>query len=35
MHALGLNHEGSLPGPNGRPFPLVDSGFDPIRELFA
>jgi hypothetical protein len=35
MHALGLNHEGSLPGPNGRPFPLVDSGFKPIHELFA
>ncbi len=35
MYALGLNHEGVLPGPNGRPFPLVDSGFKPIYELFA
>lgn len=35
MHALGLNYEGVLPGPNGRPFPLVDSGFKPIYELFG
>ncbi len=34
MHALGLNTESMLPGPNGRPFPLVDSGFKPIYELF-
>ncbi len=34
MHALGLNSDGVLPGPNGRPFPLVDSGFRPIHELF-
>ena len=26
--------ETELPGPQGRPFPLVDRGFDPIKELF-
>ena len=25
----------SLPGPAGRPFPLVDFGTQPIKELFA
>lgn len=35
FHSLGLNPEGTLPGPNGRPFPLVDSQFHPIHELFA
>ncbi len=33
-HALGLNLETHLPGPAGRPFPLVDFGFREIRELF-
>ncbi len=35
FHSLGLDPEGTLPGPNGRPFPLVDSQFHPIHELFA
>ena len=35
FHSLGLDHEGHLPGPAGRPFPLVDFGCHPIRELFA
>jgi len=26
--------ESELPGPNGRPFPLVDFGKQPVRELF-
>ena len=30
---LGLDIEAHLPGPNGRPFPLVDFGTQPIREL--
>ncbi len=30
---LGLDIEAHLPGPNGRPFPLVDFGTEPIREL--
>jgi len=33
-HSLGLNLETKLPGPQGRPFPLVDSGKHEIRELF-
>jgi len=32
--SLGLDLETELPGPNGRPFPLVDYGTKPIRELF-
>lgn len=35
FRGLGLNHESHLPGPAGRPFPLVDFGKEPIRELFA
>lgn len=34
FHSLGLNVESHLPGPAGRPFPLVDFGFREIRELF-
>lgn len=34
-HALGLDLETTLPGPNSRPFPLVDFGVQPIRELFS
>jgi hypothetical protein len=32
--SLGLDLAAHLPGPNGRPFPLVDYGTDPITELF-
>ena len=32
--SLGLDLETTLPGPQGRPFPLVDSGKHEIRELF-
>jgi hypothetical protein len=35
FHSMGLNPESTLPGPAGRPFPLVDSGFREIHELFA
>jgi len=35
FHALGLDLESHLPGPQQRPFPLVDVGTQPIRELFA
>ena len=35
FHALGFDLEEHLPGPSGRPFPLVDFGNDPIRELFG
>jgi uncharacterized protein (DUF1501 family) len=35
FHALGLDLDTHLPGPQGRPFPLVDFGTQPIRELFA
>src|SRR5712691_1822068 len=34
-HSLGFNLESHLPGPAGRPFPLVDFGTTPIHELFA
>ncbi len=33
-HSLGLDLETPLPGPAGRPFPLVDFGKHEIRELF-
>jgi uncharacterized protein (DUF1501 family) len=32
--SLGLDLETKLPGPQGRPFPLVDSGVHEIKELF-
>jgi hypothetical protein len=32
--SLGLNLETTLPGPQGRPFPLVDTGKHEIHELF-
>ncbi len=35
FHSLGLDLETHLPGPQARPFPLVDFGTQPIRELFA
>jgi hypothetical protein len=34
FHSLGLDLEAHLPGPQGRPFPLVDFGVHEIRELF-
>ncbi len=34
FHSLGLDPETHLPGPAGRPFPLVDFGKSPIHELF-
>jgi uncharacterized protein (DUF1501 family) len=33
-HSLGLDLETHLPGPQSRPFSLVDFGTQPIRELF-
>ena len=33
-HSLGLDLETALPGPAGRPFPLVDFGKEEIHELF-
>src|SRR6185503_19834035 len=33
-HSLGLDLETHLPGPQSRPFPLVDFGTQPIMELF-
>ncbi|MBN01311.1 MAG: hypothetical protein CMJ77_19530 [Planctomycetaceae bacterium] len=35
FRGLGLDPTGHLPGPAGRPFPLVDFGYGPIEELFA
>jgi hypothetical protein len=34
FHSLGLDLETSLPGPSGRPFPVVDFGHHEIHELF-
>ena len=34
FHSLGLDLEIDLPGPAGRPFPLVDFGHHEIHELF-
>ena len=34
FHALGFDLEAHLPGPAGRPFPLVDFNKHPIKELF-
>ncbi|GIW86310.1 MAG: hypothetical protein KatS3mg108_0634 [Isosphaeraceae bacterium] len=33
-HALGFDLDLDLPGPQGRPIPLVDRGIEPIHELF-
>jgi hypothetical protein len=33
-HALGIELEHEVPGPGGRPIPLVDYGVKPIMELF-
>lgn len=33
-HSLGFDLDTMLPGPNGRPFPLVDFGKEAITELF-
>ncbi|MSR66256.1 MAG: DUF1501 domain-containing protein, partial [Pedosphaera sp.] len=32
--SLGLDLDSHLPGPQQRPFPLVDFGTQPIKELF-
>ncbi|HMO83547.1 MAG TPA: DUF1501 domain-containing protein [Lacipirellulaceae bacterium] len=34
FHSLGLDYTHHLPGPGGRPFPLVDFGHQHIHELF-
>ncbi len=34
FHSLGVDLETHLPGPAARPFPVVDFGTQPIRELF-
>jgi hypothetical protein len=34
FHELGFDLDAHLPGPSGRPFPLVDFGTRPITELF-
>ena len=34
FHSLGFDLETHLPGPAGRPFPLVDFGCHEIHELF-
>jgi len=35
FHALGFDLETPPPGPSGRPFPIVDFGKEPVKELFA
>jgi hypothetical protein len=34
FHSLGVDLNTKLPGPQGRPFPVVDYGTHPIKELF-
>lgn len=34
FHSLGIDLEAHLPGPAGRPFPVVDFGTQPVLELF-
>jgi hypothetical protein len=34
LHALGIDVEKDLPGPQSRPIRVVDHGVEPIRELF-
>jgi Protein of unknown function (DUF1501) len=34
MYALGIDIDKELPGPQGRPMPVVDRGVEPIKELF-
>jgi len=34
MYALGIDIDKELPGPQGRPMPVVDRGIEPIKELF-
>ena len=34
FHSLGVDLESHLPGPASRPFPVVDFGTQPIKELF-
>jgi hypothetical protein len=34
FHSLGVDLTTKLPGPQGRPFPVVDYGTHPIKELF-
>ncbi len=34
FHSLGISLETELPGPQSRPFPIVDRGVQPILELF-
>ncbi len=34
-HSLGIDLEHELPGPGGRPIPVVDYGVKPIMELFS
>jgi hypothetical protein len=35
LHAIGVDLESDLPGPQNRPLPVVDRGVEPIKELFA
>ncbi len=35
FHSLGLDLHAEIPGPGGRPFPLVDFGMREVKELFA
>ena len=35
FEVLGIDLETEIPGPQSRPFPVVDRGFEAIKELFA
>jgi hypothetical protein len=34
LYGLGIEIEKELPGPQGRPMPIIDRGVEPVKELF-
>jgi hypothetical protein len=34
LHGLGIEIDKELPGPRGRPMPIIDRGIEPVKELF-
>jgi uncharacterized protein DUF1501 len=35
LHAIGVDLDAELPGPQSRPLRVVDHGIEPIKELFG
>ena len=34
LYGLGVEIDKELPGPQGRPMPVIDRGIEPVKELF-